>query len=68
MALPDGNGQELLAEIRQAGYDMAVVMLTGSGNEELAGAVLKAGADDYVLKSQNYFSHLSMTIQYALQS
>lgn len=68
MALPDGNGQELLAEIRQSGYDMAVVMLTGSGNEELAGAVLKAGADDYITKKQGYFSSLPMTIHFAIQN
>ena len=68
MTLPDGNGQELLAEIRQSEYDMAVVMLTGSGNEELAGAVLKAGADDYVIKKQGFFSSLSMTIHFAIQS
>jgi hypothetical protein len=68
MALPDGNGQELLSEIRQSGIDMAVVMLTGSGNEEVAVAALKAGADDYVLKRQDYISHLSMTIHFAIES
>ncbi|MBW8332155.1 MAG: response regulator [Prolixibacteraceae bacterium] len=68
MALPDGNGQELLVEIRRAGIDMAVVMLTGSGNEEVAVAALKAGADDYVIKRQGYISHLSMTIHFAIES
>ncbi|HCY40531.1 MAG TPA: hypothetical protein DHV48_04135 [Prolixibacteraceae bacterium] len=68
MALPDGNGQELLAEIRQSGYDMAVVMLTGSGNEEVAVAALKAGADDYVIKRQGYISHLPMTIHFAIEN
>jgi PAS domain S-box-containing protein len=68
MALPDGNGQELLAEIRQSEFDMAVIMLTGSGNEELAGAVLKAGANDYVTKKQGYFSNLPTTIHFAIQN
>ena len=68
MALPDGNGQELLAEIRLSGVDMAVVMLTGSGNEELAVAALKAGADDYVMKRQDYISHLSVTIRFAIEN
>lgn len=68
VALPDGNGQELLAEIRQSGVDMAVVMLTGSGNEEVAVAALKAGADDYVIKRQDYISHLSSTIHFAIEN
>jgi hypothetical protein len=68
MSLPDGNGQELLAEIRQAGVDMAVVMLTGSGNEEVAVVALKTGADDYVVKHQGYFSQLPSTIFFALEN
>ncbi len=68
MALPDGNGQELLAEIRLSGGDMAVVMLTGYGNEEVAVAALKAGADDYVLKRQGYFSQLAKTIHFAVEN
>ena len=68
MALPDGNGQELLAEIRQSGYDIAVVMLTGYGNEEVAVAALKAGADDYVLKRQGYISQLAKTIHFAVEN
>ena len=68
MSLPDGNGQELLVEIRQAGVDIAVVMLTGSGNEEVAVAALKAGADDYVVKRSGYISQLPATIDFALQN
>ena len=51
--LPDGDGLELLAEIRksQAGVGVAVVLLTGQGNEAIAVAALKAGAQDYVVKS-----------------
>lgn len=52
MALPDGNGLELLSEIRKRALPLAVVVLTGSGDEESAVAALKAGADDYVVKSE----------------
>ena len=68
MSLPDGNGQELLVEIRQTGVEMAVVMLTGSGNEEVAVASLKAGADDYLVKRSGYVSKLPATIDYALEN
>ena len=68
MSLPDGNGQELLVEIRESGADMAVVMLTGSGNEEVAVAALKAGADDYVVKHTGYISQLPANINIAIQN
>ncbi|MDP3462636.1 MAG: PAS domain S-box protein [Bacteroidales bacterium] len=68
MSLPDGNGQELLVEIRQTGIEMAVVMLTGSGNEEVAVAALKAGADDYMVKRTGYISQLPANIDYAIEN
>lgn len=68
MVLPDGNGLELLAEIRQSGYDMAVVMFTGSGNEDVAVAALKAGANDYIIKHHDYISHLSITVDFAIEN
>jgi two-component system, cell cycle sensor histidine kinase and response regulator CckA len=51
MRLPDGTGLELLREVRSRALPIAVVILTGSGQEETAVAALKAGADDYVVKS-----------------
>lgn len=68
MNLPDGNGLELLMEIRRLGLKLAVVILTGSGNEEVAVAALKAGADDYVVKSDDYISKLPQIIDFALKS
>jgi PAS domain S-box-containing protein len=50
MHLPDGNGLEILAEIREKNLPVAVIILTGSGDEESAAAALKAGADDYIVK------------------
>lgn len=48
--LPDGHGLELVAEIRQRRLPLAVVVLTGQGDEALVVAALKAGADDYLAK------------------
>ncbi|MBN1953359.1 MAG: response regulator [Bacteroidales bacterium] len=58
MSLPDGNGLELLAEIRQQELNFPVIMLTGSGNEDTAVTALKTGADDYLVKQIGYTSHL----------
>lgn len=63
LRLPDGFGLEMVAEIRQKGFPMGVVVLTGSGSEGTAVAALKAGADDYLVKSQEYYQLLPAVIQ-----
>lgn len=68
MNLPDGNGLELLMEIRQLDLKLAVIILTGSGNEEVAVAALKGGADDYVVKRDEYIIRLPQIIDFALKN
>ena len=58
LGLPDGSGLELLDEIRARGLPLAVVILTGSGDQEAAVAALKAGADDYLTKHGDYLERL----------
>ncbi|HDR50517.1 MAG TPA: response regulator, partial [Mariniphaga anaerophila] len=65
---PDGNGLDILFEIRQAEADMAVIMLTGSGDEEVAVAALKAGADDYMVKKPGYAAKISQAIEFAIEN
>jgi diguanylate cyclase (GGDEF)-like protein/PAS domain S-box-containing protein len=60
--LPDGNGLELLGEVRARGLPIAVVMLTGSGDEALVVAALRSGADDYVVKAGSYIERLPVTL------
>lgn len=64
--LPDGNGLELLAMIRDRQLPTAVVILTGSGSKETAIAALKAGADDYLLKDEDYLERLPAILASAL--
>jgi len=59
--LPDGNGLELLGDVRARGLPVAVIMLTGSGDEALVVAALRGGADDYVVKSGSYIDRLPAT-------
>lgn len=56
--LPDGNGIDCLSYIRENDLLIAVIILTGSGNEESAIAALKAGADDYLTKKEGYLKKL----------
>lgn len=67
MQLPDGSGLDMLMEIRLSGIKLPVIMITGSGNEEVATTVLKAGADDYVIKRQGYIEKLPSIIECAIK-
>jgi DNA-binding response OmpR family regulator len=48
--LPDVTGIELLPRLLARPDPPSVVMVTGAGNETLAAAALRAGAEDYVAK------------------
>ncbi len=65
--LPDGDGLRLLSHIRSRRLGLPVVVLTGSGNEEMAVAALKGGADDYLTKRDGYLARLPGVLETALQ-
>ena len=50
LRLNDGNGLEVVKEIRKIKKDSRVIMLTGYGNIPTAVAAVKAGAIDYIPK------------------
>ncbi len=50
LRLGDGNGLEVVKEIRKIKKDSKVIMLTGYGNIPTAVAAVKAGAIDYIPK------------------
>jgi len=50
LALPGGDGLELLAEVRLARPALPVIIVTARGREEDRVSGLKLGADDYVVK------------------
>lgn len=64
--LPDGNGLELVAEIRHRSLPLAVVALTSQGDEALVLAALKAGANDYLAKSDDIGERVGATARAAL--
>lgn len=66
LSLPDGSGLELLAHIREADLPLAVVIITGSGDQEAAVTALRAGADDYLVKKGDYLNRLPVTLRCAL--
>jgi two-component system, sensor histidine kinase and response regulator len=50
--LPDGNGIELLQKLREQGMRVPIVSLTGQSEDRVAVDLMKAGASDYLSKSQ----------------
>ncbi len=67
MRLRDGDGLAILTHIRARALPLAVVLITGVGDEETAVAVLKAGANDYVVKRGDYLARLPLTLEGALR-
>ena len=65
MHLPDGDGLFLLNHIRENSLPVAVVIVTGVGDEETAVAALKARADDYVVKRKAYLDKLPVILESA---
>jgi len=63
--LQDGDGLSLLNHIRENSLPLAVVVVTGMGDEETAVAALKAHADDYVVKRTNYLERLPLILESA---
>ncbi|MBL0226016.1 MAG: response regulator [Geobacteraceae bacterium] len=48
--MPGISGVEALKQIREAGLDVAVIMMTAHGSEDLVVECMKSGAVDYVCK------------------
>jgi PAS domain S-box-containing protein len=61
------DGLEVLRRIKSRWPDCPVVMFTGTGSEEIAVEAMKAGVDDYVLKSPRHFSRVSAAAKLVVQ-
>ncbi|MDT8316903.1 MAG: PAS domain S-box protein [bacterium] len=48
--LPGMTGLRLAEKIMAKGYNLPVLLVTGTGSEELAVEAMKAGVDDYIIK------------------
>ena len=64
--LPGHDGIEILRELRHKGDNIPVIALTGQGDEEVAVALMKAGAVDYLNKNNLTAERLERSLRYAL--
>jgi putative two-component system response regulator len=66
--LPDGNGLDLLREIKQRTPSLPVVLLAGEGSESFAIEAFRSGASDYVVKSNGYAAELGARLRPFLET
>ncbi|MGQ9497362.1 MAG: sigma-54-dependent transcriptional regulator [Desulfotomaculales bacterium] len=64
--MPDMDGLELFARIRDAGYRLPVILITAYGTTDTAIQAMKLGAFDYVLKPFN-IEELLLTVKKAVE-
>ncbi|WP_447974688.1 ATP-binding protein [Nitrospira sp. Kam-Ns4a] len=62
------TGLEVLRSVKARDPDCPVIMFTASGSEEIAVEAMKAGLDDYVLKSSRHLIRLPAAVRTALDA
>lgn len=67
LSLPDGQGLEVVEQIRHLSPDIPVVVLTGNNDETLGLKALKVGVQDYLIKGQVDGNALMRSIRYAME-
>ncbi len=65
--LPDSDGFDTFSKVRQQAPDAAVIVLTAQEDEALAVQSVRAGADDYLMKSDIRNRMLPRRIRYAIE-
>lgn len=65
--MPDTNGLQLLAQLRENGNNIPFIMFTGRGNKEIATQALSLGADYYLRKNAN-LKELYNSLAYAIRN
>jgi two-component system, sensor histidine kinase and response regulator len=65
--LPDGDGLELVIQIRALNIQIPLIVLTGQGDDQIAVELLKAGASDYLSKSRVSPGRLEQVLQNTLR-
>lgn len=61
------EGLQVLDRVRAKAPALPVIIVTGTGSEEVAVEAMKRGADDYVLKTVKHIQRLPLTIHTVLE-
>src|SRR6266480_6820660 len=61
------DGLTVFMAVKARWPDCPVIMFTGTGNEDVAAQAMKAGLDDYIIKSPNHYARLPGAVRTALE-
>ncbi len=67
LGLPDTQGLEGLTQLLRAAPNVPVVVVTGEGDEELAVAAVRAGAQDFLVKGRLDSASLSRVMRHSVE-
>lgn len=67
LSLPDAWGLATISRLRQQAASVAIVVLTGVHDEEIAMKAVEEGAQDYLIKGQADGHLLARSLRYAIQ-
>lgn len=67
LSLPDAHGLETVTRMVSASRNLPIVVLTGNEDDRLAVDAMKAGAQDYLTKSEITPSLIARTARYAVE-
>jgi len=65
--LPDSNGLDTFLKVKNKCPHSAIIILSGSDEEELSAKIAKYGAQDYLIKSEVSGRYLKKAIDYCLE-
>src|SRR5262245_23267854 len=61
------DGVSILNRVKARYSECPVIMVTGTGNEEVAVEAMKAGLDDYIVKSPSHYARLRPAARSAIE-
>ncbi|MDY6934556.1 MAG: ATP-binding protein [Spirochaetota bacterium] len=61
------EGLEVIDAVKRKDFSLPIVIVTGTGSEEIAVEAMKRGADDYVIKTPSHIRRLPQTIHAAIE-
>ena len=65
--MPGFNGLDVISLVRERGLDTPIVLLTGTGTEEIAIEAMRQGVADYVIKTVDHIKRLPATLEHVLE-
>ena len=65
--LPRRTGLEVLPELRRLVPDAGIILLTGHGDEKIAVAAMRAGADYFLKKAEGFVLELPLVVREVLE-